>query len=696
VEAACSLCNLDFGSCFLTPDYGPNNDSVTKILGKLAELYVDQVTAKDAGVDTDKGFLLSRPPPRDNQRLAKGWIRKHINALRKKVDLNPLPDDWVKNQVTGSKETAKIVSKTYTKIRAEKGTLYRHKHDLSPSPCQITTMIHCGMRGDTRIHYDLLQALEASASIAIYLQTGARGMELKGMFLQSLGFERIPHEKSGCEFPCVKLTAFLTKTKLQHLNMFLAHSNPWRCAVGMLGLCILVRVSLHGPPPFTMETSDSSWKVLFSDPSTLDKRIKACMSVAGIRRQSGDPVIYFGRHFGSRSLQHNGGSAEGGAARRGHNTSNSSFHYTCIPLPDMMKLVGNNFEDAFEPAHLSSELDPFADKVLKELFPSLLTEKEAVNKRNLEVDGLRGNVDKVRTAEQLCDRERFLLSLHFLCRTALKILVACPRTWKKNRIIKEEKSVWEGGLDEVHNKVVHLLFGSNLTAATAMNELFNATKKCEEAEIVSLDKKDPGGSSSVAEIVSSAVREVGLMSAAREEKMVSTLIGAVNGERSSPLSFPFCDSVPCLTSASTESCLSEPIKSARVKHKREIQNDIAYFSSWTKVEDALSYALFVLYPKEVENPVKWRIVVRDDGREDKSRDKQWRMYRSLCAYVSILVQEEGLSVSDAISRSQAILDGEVCKGRHTHFLTFISSSLKGKSSSGIDFLMKFCLDALKP
>eukprot|EP00966_Prymnesium_polylepis_P088843 2055756-Prymnesium_polylepis.1 len=131
------------------------------------------------------------------------------------------------------------------------------------------------------------------------------------MHLQSLGHEAIQEEKSGLTFECLKLTAFETKTREQHLNQILAHSNAWRCGIGLLGLSLLVRVKLYGAPPFSLQTDERSWKIIGTSVGTLDDRIKEVFKVAGVRRQHGDPITYLGRHCGTRLLQHAGGSAEG-------------------------------------------------------------------------------------------------------------------------------------------------------------------------------------------------------------------------------------------------------------------------------------------------------------------------------------------------------------------------------------------------
>ena len=194
--------------------------------------------------------------------------------------------------------------------------------------------------------------------------SGARGSELKKMHMRSLGYETIQEEKSGLTFECLKLTAFETKTKQQHLNQILAHSNPWRCGVGLLGLSLLVSVKLYGAMPFTVKTDERSWKIVGTNVGTLDDRIKEVFKVAGVRRQHGDPITYLGRHFGTRLLQHARGSAEGGAARRGHSNGTASFHYTECPLPDLLKLVGNDSAKPFVAAHHQQEHYLQADTVL--------------------------------------------------------------------------------------------------------------------------------------------------------------------------------------------------------------------------------------------------------------------------------------------------------------------------------------------
>ena len=187
-----------------------------------------------------------------------------------------------------------------------------------------------------------------------------------------------------------------------------------------------------------MKTDERSWMIIGSNVNTVDDRIKEVFKIAGVRRQHGDPVTYLGRHYGTRLLQHAGGSAEGSAARTGHSNGTASFHYTECPLPDLLRLAGNDSSKPFIPAHHQPRLYPFVDAVLLIVFPELDAEDQALDKRQIEVDLLRGDQAKVRTDEQLNDRQRLLRSIRFACRTGLLCIVALPRTWKMWTILEDE------------------------------------------------------------------------------------------------------------------------------------------------------------------------------------------------------------------------------------------------------------------
>ena len=232
-----------------------------------------------------------------------------------------------------------------------------------------------------------------------------------------------------------------------------------------------------------MNLDEQSWKVLGSKTSTLDRRLKDVFCVAGMERQCGDPVTYLGRHFGTRVLQHQGGSSEGGAARRGHGDGKTAgFHYTECPLPDLLRMAGNFADVPFQPAHTRPELISKADAVIAIIFPELLEERRKLDARLVEVNTMRGNTDRIRTDEQLNDRKKLVKSIQFCCRTALCCLVARPRTWKKWAILESEVSIWNRATDE-RQRVVRLLFAGNVPALQAMNALSLMVHTFEEEEI---------------------------------------------------------------------------------------------------------------------------------------------------------------------------------------------------------------------
>ena len=66
---------------------------------------------------------------------------------------------------------------------------------------------------------------------------------------------------------------------------------------------------------------------------------------------------------------------------------------------------------------------------------------------------------------------------------------------------------------------------------------------------------------------------------------------------------------------------------------------------------ALTYAKDELVPREKESGAAWRILKREDGREDKSRDKQWRRYRSVAIAVGILMRD-GKTYEEAVGAIQ--------------------------------------------
>ena len=656
--------------------YEANDALCTEVLEQLGAWYASRTTARDAGVDTTEAKL-SRTIQAEHQSKAKAWMRREINDIMAQLKQPELPKPWG-SALCGARALARVATKTAAARRAEAGTLFRSKHDLTPSPEQLTAICYSAWTADQRIAADVLEAVEAGGSVALYLPTGSRGGEIKKLSLQSLAYERLQHEEGGVEFPCLKLTAFETKTKERHLNQFLAHSNPWRCPVGLLGLSLLVRVTTVGPPPFKMGRDEHSWGVLGSNLNTLDARIKSAFAVAGIQRQNGDVVTYLGRHFGTRFLQHQGGSAEGGAARRGHGDgSTAGFHYTEVPLPDLLRLASNSATHPFVPAHLDESLTASANVVVDLLFPQLAHAEEDLARRTDRVDALPlAQQGRVRRDEHLSALKGFLTGLRYACRVALQCICARPRTWKKWQIMQDELTLWER-IEADSRRVLTLLFAGKPDALTAMNALAGEVRSLEDAEIRVRLAADEVSSTESAGAFAAVSAKMFADAAESQKRMLEQqerlfqqqnhflqqIATAVN--RSTTPSGPIATAVNRSTTPSPEenspsppppssarpTHLPMPIVGVRVKHKRESQDDVAHFSTWSSMSGALDYAQRELAPREAADGVKWRVLKRADGREDKSRDKQWRCYRALAIAVSLRV-DDGKTRVEAVHNIQ--------------------------------------------
>jgi hypothetical protein len=631
-------------------DHEPNDPLAAQVHSTIAEWQMTDTTARDAGVASDSASVLRRTPPAECLVKARGWMLRHINQHRAARGLRELPHDWGRT-LANRRADAREVNAHVRDERRAKGTMYHHKHDLWVTREEITAMTYSGFTADQRVDPEILDATEAGMSIALYLSTGARGSELKKMHLQSLGHERIQDEKSGHSFDCLKLMAFDTKTRGEHLNQIVAHSDPWRCGVALFGLSVLVRVALCGPPPFTMQTDERSWKVFGSRVSTLDRRIKDVLRVAGVRRQLDDPVTYLGRHFGTRMLQHAGGSAEGGAARRGHKVG--TMNYSECPLPDLLRLASIDPDQPFVPAHLNPDLEDLVDAVLARLFPALGAHAETLRTRQEDVDTMRGKADKVRTDEQLNDQWRLVRALRFACRTALCAIVARPRSWAKWRILETEATLWQKATS---SRAIVLLFAQKDAAIAAMNALAVAVRRCEEAEIVAR-RADP--SEAVSHAVTSAVQRMNEAAAEREAKMLAQqqlmfqqLMGVFRPGVPMPAPPPPVETRPSVPAPAPVVALG----GTRVKHRRETQGDVAYFSSWKHVDAALEYARRELVPLEKESGYEWRIRRFSDGREDKSRDVSVYPHRTTSSFRCLLFAcaEAMAAVQGPRDRSRAV------------------------------------------
>lgn len=643
----------------------PDDALFSQVHTKLADWREAKVTARDAGVVDHRPHELSKTPPQCILAKARAWFIRHVNAERAKHLVAQVDDKWARN-LANVKADARAVNADTRDEKAKDGTLFHHKHDLAPSHEELTTMCSVAFTGDARVSEDLLEAVEAGMAVAIYLPTGARGSELKKMHLQTISCERIQHDKSGFVFECLKLTAFECKTKDHHLNQFLPASNPWRCGVGALGVSILVRVSRDGPPPFVMELTANSWKVVHTAVGKgFDRRLNFVFDVAGVRRQSGDPLTYLGRHFGTRLLQHQGGSAEGGAARRGH-TSGATFSYSECPLPDLHRLQGNNPEHPFQPAHHQESLHPYVDAVLLILFPALAAARDTLVKRHREVDMMRGEKSvKARTKEHLNDVNRILDGITLACRMALLCLVARPRTWKRWAIVEEALTMWQSART---NLVIQRLFANNVAAIEAMNTLAGQVRRCEESEIMAR-RASPEGAATHA--VVSAVQQLSDRQVQREEEllrhqrdMFRTLMRQVSppptvgADTSSAASMPPPPPPPrpeqvatalMTPNDATASVVSQPLVGVCAKRKALEQHDVAHFSSHPTLTLALEYARDVLAPRERSDGAAWRLRKFPDGRKDASRHRQWQFYKRLAVAVGAVMKEGAVDMTSALT-----------------------------------------------
>ena len=662
-------------SDIVLPSFEPNDLLCSQIHATVSHWYLNRTIARDAGVIDHRPSELEKPPPQECLVKARGWLLRYINVARAKEGVSALADDKWGRKLAGGRADAKAVNRKTKELKAASGKLYHDKHDLAPTPEQVVAMCYTGFSADQHVHGEVLDALEAGMAIALYLPTGARGSELKRMHLQVLGHESIYDNDSASVFECLKLTAHGCKTKAKHLSQILAHSNPWQCGVGLLGISLLVRNAMYGAMPFTMQTNDESWMIIGSNVDTLDRRMETAFNLAGMERQTDDFITYLGRHFGTRLLQHAGGSAEGGAARRGHK-SGATFNYSEVPLPDLCKIAGCVYNGKhFVPAHHHSNLRPFADAVLAIIFPELDSQDKFLKVRKEEVRkmGMKAAV-KERTQEQLNDQERLARSIRFACRTALCCLVARPRTWAKWAIIESEDTVWQRATESNH-RVVKKIFGfaGNTEARKAMDALAREVNRCENAEIQA--RKIAPEQVIQTEIVSGIQQLHEQNRQMHEQRMM-----AEHGEL--PPAFrsevrPSSPPAPTVAAVTT---------GVRIKHKRESQDDVAHFSSWPDLGHALTYAKEELAPREKTESAKWRIIQREDGREDKSRDKQWRCYRSVAIAIGILMRG-GKSYEDAVSAIQERFESFGVKP-HTPFLKAINQDIGKMRSSDADVIAR--------
>ena len=101
----------------------PNNTLASEVLCKLSEWYTSGITAENAGVEDTRAFILEKTVPRDNQRLAKCWMRRFINERRSANRMPDLPNNWA-GEIAFSKSNARTVSKAALQRGAKTGAIY--------------------------------------------------------------------------------------------------------------------------------------------------------------------------------------------------------------------------------------------------------------------------------------------------------------------------------------------------------------------------------------------------------------------------------------------------------------------------------------------------------------------------------------------------------------------------------------------
>ena len=283
----------------------------------------------------------------------------------------------------------------------------------------------------------------------------------------------------------------------------------------------------------------------------------------------------------------------------------------------------------------------------------------------------------MRKEENLLDRAKLLRVLDLLITTALRALVARPRTWVRWAIREEAKSVWDefGYEDKECSRVVYLLFHANGTLRTeaveAMKTLAAAVRRCEDAEMVA-SKTTPDAVAAAA--VADAVRTSDERAAEREAKHIAALVKAT--VRVGDTIF-----VPAVVATTATTVVPHmAFLGTKVKHVRTYQTDVKPFSSWPTVGEALTYAKDVLVPMEREHGTAWRIQpIVEPGqprRYNRSRDELWKKYRALASAVGAVMEDgvegEKKTYDEAVAHVQARL---VFLGSHEK----LWRALKGES-----------------
>lgn len=649
--------DASWDALILNPDTtcDPNDELASRVHNLVCEWQRNHTTARELGIETRTKPEQDRGPPVEIYRLVKANLREYINTRRRERHIGPVDTNWAKN-LSGAREDTVSIHQQSNDERRSDGSRYHNRQDLTLTHQQMMTMSIVGLTGTARVDADLLKSVETGAAFAIWNPTGARTSELTRADLQSLGMERIEYQAGGTQWPCMHFMSLNTKTGGDHRNVFLPTSNPWMCGVAGLGMSILVRVRTYGHgPPLSMCNNSDSWKILITtgDKKPMDRRLNTLFELAQCRRQKNDVLSYAGRHIGTRNLQHQGGTAEGGAARRGHKQGNAAHHYITVPLPDLLRLSGNYADDrAFVPAHLAGgKLHDLADAVLRHLYPSLFDDRDKIARMNAEVDAARGDRVKKRTELQLCDLERFNDGILNACRTTLTCLVARPRKWERWAIDESQLSLWEQWRrDHTSVRTLQFLFADRPDAIAGMSALSDAVRASELSEIRAR-QSSPSDASTHA--MATAMREIRDESRAHQQQMLEYMATLVGGGSTSPPPPP-----PALSSAppppaAASSCLCDPLPRCGVKRARdEVSREVIIpAAKQARVSNMVDYARDHIARMDREHGTSWRALHKPDGRVDNSVQRHYLAYRRVCAAVGITSVEHVQAELDACGKS---------------------------------------------
>ena len=677
VDRALQQFNATWTDLVLNPDTtcDPNDALASRVHNQVCEWQRNHTTARELGIKTHTRPEQERGPPVEIYRHCKANLREYINDRRREKHIGPLDPNWAKN-LSGARSDTVSIHLQSNDERCRDGSRYHNRQDLTLTHQQMMTMSVVGLTGSARVDSDLLRSVETGAAFAIWNPTGARTSELTKADLQSLGVETIEYESNGTRWPCMHFMSLNTKTGSDHRNMFLPTSNPWMCGVAGLGMSILVRVRNYGHgPPLSMCNNSDSWKILITtgEKKPMERRLNTLFELAQCRRQKGDVLSYAGRHIGTRNLQHQGGTAEGGAARRNHKQGNAAHHYITVPLGDLQRLSGNYADDrAFVPAHLAGgTLHDLADAVLRHIYASVFDDRDKIARMNAEVDAARGDRVKKRTDLQLCDLERLNGGILYACRTTLLCLVARPRKWERWTIDESQLSLWEQWRRDGNSvRTIQFLFSDRPDAIAAMSALAEAVRASELTEIRAR-QSSPSDASTHA--IATTMRDIQDDNRAQQERLVNqsraqqqqmleymaTLVGGGSTSTSPPppppppISFSSAPPPSAPAPVAAASCLCDPLPRCSIKRARdEVSRDVIVpVAKWSRVSEMVDYARNHVASKDRKHGSTWRVLHKSDGRPDNSVQRHYLAYRRVCAAVGVTSVEHVQAELDACGKS---------------------------------------------